>query len=1226
MKFTRITPRGSIAPVSSVTAHSLMCLHLERVLLGERLAPTSSRSTAQNLGSPRHGAVRLRYVIEAALLFTLIFMATASSRAQSTFGSIRGIAQDASGAAIPGTQVTLHSVDENTDRVVETDGSGSYTLENVKAGKYSIRASRTGFADTVLDGITLAARQDLRFDLSMAIAEQATTVQVTSSATEINTENATVGDSKGTAEISQLPLNFRASTTSPLAALATSANVQQDSQGNFTIGGATSNMIGFSVDGISSVNVFQSGVALGVNAAGSNPYPSSEGIAELKVTAFNNNAEFSQVGDVTFTTKAGTNQYHGSLFEYLQNDALNANVYNFAEKAPERFNTFGGSLGGPLSVPHFYNGHDKTFFFFDYEGNRRRTAQAEQYAVPTALDRMGNLSDLASTIPVNTANPNCPVSSGCLVNPATGANATGQPFANYQITTPLSQSSLALLNSYYPLPNASNLGGGLNYQTLVSTPSNTNGFDGRVDHVINSKQQVYARFNWKNLLVNVVNPLLPNDVDTEHDRSFLISHNYEISNSLLNEFRFGFSHSILSPDFAIEGAAAISQLGLQGVDVSHHPTDGGFPSIVFSDGTNFTPIGRDHVGPTQSSTNQVADNFTYTRGRHTVRTGIDARWVRFGVPEIETPSDDYGLFTFNQNIFTGSSFGDFLLGLPNTTYFAVTGPRDNAGGHQIGLYGQDEWRVSDRLTVNFGLRWELLPPFVDANGIQANFDPKTNSVIVNDIIYRKLGGPVLAFLQSFNACNAAPPGVSAPADAGYVVSSSLPCTAVVSNQQEGLPQGLRQTYLRNFDPRVSFAYRPFNNDKTVIRAGFGIFTVTALGQLQNNNESNPQASIFTYTNECTQLSATCTQEGLPSFQFPQVAPPGVAGHAQIGGGEIEQATDPRYRDAQSAQWNVTLEKELTANTAMRVSYVGMNSYRLNVSVNLNQQLPTTVPAPMANPNPIPFSNWGTIFSTENLGHQNYQALELQATHRMGRGLSYQANYTWAHDLSDAQGDAPTAFQGETRYGLADEDRFAINRNRGNVVGTRRNRVLVTGTYELPFGQGRQWSSSSSAVNNILGGWNLNTITLLETGPYLTPTMSVSEDQTNTNPAAADVTVVRPDRVGNPTPAHRTNANYFNINAFAPPPTGAGRVGNAGVGSLEGPGTIAVNSGLAKVIAIREGWRLRFEATFTNVLNHTNFAPPSTDISNPASFGALTTAQTAESAGNRTGQVALRLDF
>lgn len=1162
-------------------------------------------------------SVAMRRLRIGAIVLTVLAMLLCVDHcfAQSTFGSIRGTVQDPSGAAIPDAQVTLHSVDENTDRVVTTDSTGGYSLDNVKAGKYSIQVKRSGFSDTVLNNITLAARQDLRFPLTMTVAAQQTTIDVTSSSAEINTENATVGDSKSNAEIGQLPLNFRAATTSPLAALATSANVQQDSQGNFAIGGATSSMIGFSVDGISTVNIFNSGVSLAAGAAGANPYPSSEGISELKVTAFNNNAEFSQVGDVTFTTKAGTNNYHGSLFEYLQNDVLNANVYNFPEKAPERFNTFGASIGGPLSVPHFYNGHNKTFFFFDYEGNRRRTSQPEQYAVPTALERTGNLSELASIIPINTANPNCPRNAGCLINPATGSLTTGQPFPNYRINSPLSQSALTLLNDYYPLPNATNLGGGLNYQTLLPVPSNTNGVDGRIDHVISDKQQMFVRYNWKNLMVSTVNPLLPNDEDTEHDRSFLVSHSYDFSPKLINEFRFGFTHTILAPAFPIQGAAAVNQLGLQGVNVSHHPTDGGFPSIVFSDGTNFTPIGRDHVGPTQSSTNELADNITWTHGRHTIRGGIDVRWVRFAVPEIETPSDDYGLFTFNQNIFTGSSFGDLLLGIPNTTYFATTGPRNNAGGPQYGFYAQDEWQINNRLTLNYGLRWEILPPFVDVNGQQANFDPKTNAVIVNDNLYNRDGGPVIAFLESFNACNAAPDGWSAPADAGYAPSPSLPCTKVVSNTDEGLPRGLRQTYPFNVDPRVSLAYRPFGNDKTVFRAGFGIFTVTALGQLQNNNESNPTSSVFYYTN----MNASGTQ----SFAFPQVAPPGLAGQAPVGGGVIQQATDPHYRDAQVAQWNVTIERELTSNTTARISYVGMGSYRLPVSVNWNQLKPSTV---SPNPNPIPYPNWGVIYSTENLGHQNYQAIELQATHRTGHGLTYQANYTWAHDLSDAQGDAPTAFQGETRYGLADENRFNISGNKGNVVGTRRHRVLLTGTYELPFGQGRQWSSHSPFVNGIFGGWNANTITLLETGPRLTPTMSVGQDQTNTDPAAMGTTVVRPDRVGNPIPAHRTNANYFNLAAFAPPPVNAGRVGNASVGSLEGPGTIAVNAGLAKTTHIHENWNLRFEATFTNVLNHTNFAPPVTDISTPASFGVLTTAQSAESAGNRTGQVALRIDF
>jgi hypothetical protein len=532
-----------------------------------------------------------------------------------------------------GSTVTLHSTDENTDRTVTSDDTGNYVLENVKAGKYSLHAKRDGFADSSINNIELAARQDLRFTLQMSIAAQSTTVEVSAVSAAINTENATVGNMKNTAEITELPLNSRAATTSPAAALATSANVQQDSAGNFVIGGATSNMVGLSVDGISTVNVWTSGVSLAAGAEGSNPYPSSEGIAEMKVTAFNNNAEFSQVGDVTFTTKAGTNVYHGSLFEYLQNDAFNATAYNFPVKALERFNTFEGSLGGPFSIPHFYNGHNKTFFFFDYEGNRRSTSQPELYTVPSMQDRQGNLSDLAAAgeipilncttsqaqsnpnCPAANINPNCPPGLPCLVNPATGSLQTGQPFSNYQINTLLNQSALTLRNNYYPQPNATTLGGGLNYATLVPTPSSTNGLDGRIDYVINQKQQVYARYNWKNLLVNTVNPLLPNDVDTEHDRSFLVSHNYAMTNRMVNEFRYGFTHSILSPYFSIEGAAAIAQLGFEGVNVSNHPTDDGFPSIVFSDGTNFTPIGRDHVGPTYSSTDELADNLTYTRGK-----------------------------------------------------------------------------------------------------------------------------------------------------------------------------------------------------------------------------------------------------------------------------------------------------------------------------------------------------------------------------------------------------------------------------------------------------------------------------------------------------------------------------------------------------------------------------------------------------------------------------------
>src|SRR5580698_3349814 len=939
-------------PVSPEVAHSFLILQMEMSRVRHDVMEEGTGSRSFN-SEPSRRLHRVQRHVAAAIVLLGCLLLCGTAAAQSTFGSIRGVAEDESGAAIPDATVTLHSLDTNADRVVKTNESGEYALENVLAGKYSLQGSHDGFSNTVINDIALTARQESRYILTLKVAAQAQTVEVTSGAAQINTENGIIGDSKGSKDIGQLPLNFRGATTSPLTALQATSSVQEDSQGNMAIGSATANQIGYSVDGVSTANIFES-------SAQTNTYPSSEGIQELKVTAFNNNAEFAQVADVTFTTRGGTNQYHGNLFEYLQNDALDARVFSFAQKAPKHFNTFGGSIGGPVVVPHLYDGHNKTFFFFDYEGNRRRTSQAEQYTVPTAADRTGNLNDLASTFPLDPTDPTGQRHLS-LINPA-----TGQPYSNNTITN-INPFATALLNQYYPLPNLNAPAGQVNYQTLVPVPSNTDGFDLRVDQVLTSKQQIYARFNRKNLSVNVVNPLLPNDVDSEHDRSFLISHNYVINTRMVNEFRFGYTDSILAPNFGIVGADALQGLniqvgGAQGVNVSNHPADQGFPSIFFNDGTNFTPIGRDHVGPTESKTKQITDNFTYNHGRHTIRAGVDVRWVRFAVPEIETPSDDYGLFTFNQSTFTNSSFGDLLLGLPNTTYFAVTGPRDNGTAHQYGFYGEDQWEVNNHLTVNVGLRYEYLPGFQDAIGNMANFDPATNTVIIPDRLANGMGA-VPAFLQSFNSCSLPDRNMN------------LPCSNFETASQAHMPQSLRQNYKYNFDPRIGIAYRPFSDNKTVVRAGFGVFTVSNLGPLAFNMSSNPTASVHTYQNN---------NNGVPLFQFPQALT--TAQSVQYGGGALEQGDAPNYRDPQVIQWNLTVEREITPSTAAHVSYVGMEGHRQNVTIDLNQIPENTqgynIPSGGWVDPRAPFQNWAQIYQSANLGSTAYHALQAGVTHRL----------------------------------------------------------------------------------------------------------------------------------------------------------------------------------------------------------------------------------------------------
>jgi len=1115
-------------------------------------------------------AVQMLLILACCLLLNFVRPAYA----QSTFGSVRGIVQDNSNAVIGDTQVVLHSSDENTERTVNADASGGFIFENVKAGKYSLRAQHDGFADTNISGISVEARQDVRLTVTLAVAAQATTVEVSSGGEQINTENATLGDSKDNLQMTQLPLNNRATTTSPLGALGLSPNVQTDSSGNIALGGASSSMVNFSVDGISTANVRQ-------NGALQDAYPSQEGIAAVKVTSFNNSAEFSQVGDVTFTTKNGTNNYHGSVFEYLQNQALDAIPYGFSSKSPKKFNTFGFSLSGPITIPHLYDGHSRTFFFVDYEGNRRTTAVAQQFEVPTHNERNGDLTgfDPSLTTPV----------------------------------TKISPTSKALL-THIPLPNV-NGQPGYNYENFQSTPARTDGADIRIDQTLSTKQSVYARFSRKNITSDLANPFLPNDVDSIHNRSFLVSHTYTMTPNLLNEFRFGFTNVTTSVDFPVQGSDALTQLDLTGVNISQHPTTHAFPTFNFSAGTGLTPIGRDKAGITQSRTMQFSDNVTYTLGKHTLKGGIDIRRVRYFDLESFAPafaSDDFGSFVF-QPTFTGNAFGDFLEGAPTTLNFAVSSPDVGGTAMQYSLFAQDEYQMSSRLTLSYGLRWQILPGFQEDGGNLANFDQRNNSIVVPDALAAYLTSQNItpsngAFQQSFNACN--------------LNVTTLPCTKYVTASQDGLPQSLRHTYKGNFQPRVSIAYRPFNDTKTVVRAGFGIFTMTNLGPLSFNNSGNPTSSLHSYSNSNTAGANT------PLIQFPNTAPPSTS--VQIGGGSLDQGVDPNYRDPQSNQWNVTVERELSSNTSLRVSYVGMHTYRLSITEDLNQIPASTTPyvsGTAANPYVdarAPYQNWFSLASTFNAGEANYHAFELEATHRMQHGLYYDANYTYAVNKADNQGDAPSAFAGEVNYGLPIADRFHIQQDLGNVEGTRHHRMLLTGIYQLPFGKSRAWMNTGGIKDAVLGGWDLTTVTLLETGPWLTPTISGSADQSNTNVANRGVTL-RPDVVSKNFYAGQSRAQYFNLAAFSPTPAGAGRFGNAGVGILQGPGTAAVSLGVAKQFHVTEKVHARFETTFTNVLNHTNFAPPVTAIDS-STFGALTGPQTAENAGNRTGQAALRVDF
>ncbi len=1101
--------------------------------------------------------------------FALLLYPATTVLGQSTFGSIIGSVQDASGAVIPNAAIQLTNLNDNSKRQTQSNEAGEYQVLNLNPGMYEIVASSSGFVSTTLTRIALDARQQLRADIKLQIGGTEQVVNVEAEIAPVNTENGTLGDTKKFDQVVELPMNYRGGNDSPLAALVAVPGVQQDSSGNVSIGGGTSAQIQYSVDGASTVNIRQNGGLTNMN-------PSSELISEFKVTQFNNNAEFSQLADVTIITKSGTNRFHGSAFEYLQNSVLDATTYGFDNKPHKAYNTFGGSFNGPVRIPHLTSGPDKTFFFGDYEANRRRFTTPLILSVPTAAMRSGNLNNLPG--------------------PAAVDPTTGQPFANNQIPAgSISPVATTLLNKYVPLPNVdtgTDLTG--NYRFLAPTPANINGYDVRIDRTINDKQQLYGRWSWKNVDSTFTNNLLPTEVHRESNRNLLVSHNYTLTPTILNEFRFGLTFYTNTVDFPISGSDAVQTLGLDGLNLSDVVGVNAFPTFDYSDGTNFTPIGRDKTGTTRSQTLQFTDNVSWIVGNHTIKVGADLRRVRYTDLESFGGSNDFGAFYFNQATFSGNAFSDLLLGLPSKSYIARSGPDTKLHAFQTGVYAQDEWHLSHRITLSAGLRWQALPPFISENNNLGAFDPSNGGFILPDN-----GTARTEMLNSINAC----PGVN----------PALPCAPIEKASKVGVGNGLRAFYAANYQPRLGIAFRPWGDNKTVIRAGFGIFTMTSVGQLSFNT-TNINVGVVTTT-------ANQLPNGQAAFQFPNVAAP-LSPEQSAGTEDFYQNVNLHFRDPQAAQTSLTVERQVTNDISLRVSYIGMDSYRMGQTVDLNQQHASVTPNDYSQG---PYPNWARLLSSENQGNANYKALQTEFNQRLRHGLLFQVNHTWAKNLSNAAGDAPSTFAPEVNYGTPVADRFNLRANRGNVVGTRRQRFIASAIYQIPVGSNRAFLNHMNGIGNaVLGGWEISTVSLFQTGPYITPTTSPSNDTANLNLVFRGA-ALRPDCIGDPIPAHRTLNNYYNLAAFNPVP-GPGRIGNCAVGSLVGPGTAAVAGGLAKTFQLEKSLRMRFEATFTNLPNHPNFAPPPVNVSAPDSFGQITSVQTADNAGNRTGQLALRLDF
>jgi hypothetical protein len=1132
---------------------------------------------------PAHRPRRAPWAVLALTLLT-----SAAAQAQSTFASILGTVRDSSGGTVASAKISVENTGTSAKRATVTDSGGNYSVPNLEPGSYNILMEAPAFQTSTYK-IELTARQVLRIDGQLAVASQAQTVSVVAEAAPvINTEVSNIAETKSGRELVDLPVAIATrstGSTSPMSTLTTQPGVQTDAAGGISVAGSKPSMLSMSIDGISSIGARTAGPLVEL-------FPSFNSIAEIRVSEVNNAAEFGGISDITTISKSGTNNFHGGVFENFQNDVMNARN-TFSSVVPRvRMNNFGAYVGGPVGIPKLYSGRDRTFFFASYEALRLPRAQVLTESVPSLALRKGDLSAYPYAIK----------------EPGTGA-----PFAGNQIPiSQISPISLNVLNYLFPLPNTGAPNSiANNFTENLPTPISSDQGDMRIDQQITSKHTAFARFTYKHRDVIVApspggsptptgSALIGGIATPEIDFGLTVADNYILTPTIVNEVRVGFNGNHTATTYGITSAQIVSQLGLVGIP-QPYSVGANVPNFNI---TGFQQTGGSAYSRSRNNTFQILDTLTWTKGTHAVKFGGD--WRRLsGFYANVFSSSRLGQYSYNGSVvgssgsgFIGNPYAAFLLGIPDKVQLAsVIQPDGDVYANHWAFFVQDDWKVTPRLTVNYGLRWEYHPMFNDRYLNGTNFLPDYTSII-NGVPIR--GAAVISNQEAFKIENP-------------LFHAAIAPTPVLTAEQAGIPESLRYSSKTDFAPRIGFAWRPFADGKTVIRGGYGRFIEASLGSLYSASWGIHTSYVSIFTNTIT--------NGQADLKFPYPFP---ANLAQPGVYDFEQGFDLHYKDPWVQQWNLTFERDLGMGVGVRLSYDGSHGTDLNVQENLNQ-LPANTIGFNAAKNFAPYPVFAKIGIESQGGWSNYNAMTASMNKRSS-SFQFQGSYTFTRNLSNAQSWNPTSYA--TEAGGLVTDRFNLGLDYGNVSFSRRHRFLSTFLYQLPFGRkGLFLKSANGVVDRFVGGWELAGVLTFQSGPFMQVIVPGADPSGTGFQNLIGSGYGRADMVSGVSlyPSTQTWKNWVNAAAFAVPANNIGRFGNAPVGNLIGPGTEAVSLSLMKAVAIRESLQVRIGAQVGNLFNHPNYAPPNVTLTT-AAFGTLSSLQSAEGAGPRQIQLTGRITF
>ncbi len=1129
---------------------------------------------------------RSKRTIACAVLATLGFL-SANLHAQST-ASVVGAVHDTTGALVVGARITISNVDTGFTRTVTTDSSGLYTITSLPIGRYTLSAAQNGFKKAEVPPFALQVGQQARIDLALVPGGSTETVTVTGAAPLIQTETASLDQVVAVQQVAGLPLNSLhvaqligltpGAITSPLVGSVNSGNGGPPKSSNnispglpeASISGGSASHTDYQFDGIVDSEQLYNGLQF---------EPDEDFVQEFNVIANNAPAQYGRGSAIVLmSSRSGTNAIHGTAFEFIrldtpgfQSDAKNYFAAPGTPLASLHQNQFGGSLGGPVMK-------NRLFYFLDYQGTRESIPTTESTQVPTLAERGGNFA-------------------GVLGEAVGNDPYTGMPFVNQTVPAgeldPVAQyflgpncAACALTNHYFvPLPNQPD---NLHYVFSPASTLNVDQGNARIDYSLGKNDMFFGRLSFQDLLAYSPGPTPVSGATSEvqNTRNYAFGYTHTFSPSLLNVLRLGYGgfYSANSPQGL--GTNYTTMSGILGYDQesAQYP---GFPTLNVSNysitsGNDYAPL----INPTHMY--ELTDMVTWNKGKHSLTIGFDLRHYHL---TSTNSAHSRGNFSFNANTYSGNGFVNFLEGLPTSA--SRDFPRDLFGAKILNfpIFIQDDWKFKDNLTLNIGLRYDLSAAPVQDFDQNSNFDMATDQWVVSN--YRN------------NLPNLVTQAIAPTAYAAFVnMPSQLGApTMIISPGSIGLSNNIQSMSKKTFAPRLGVAYRPFGNDRTVIRAGYGLFYDLQSG---NYTVSDALINIPFIWDESRSIPTGATAVS-PSNTFAQFF------NFPIGGSGLPliEEGDTYINPPMNQQWNLAIQRELAPTLSIQVAYLGNKGSHIDIPMPINDN--RWVNGVNLGPQwtNVGFNEGLTNYT--NIASSIYHALEATLEKRYSHGLQFTSNFTWSKLIDNGSFDDST-------IGGAVPVASPIDLNLNRSLGSEDVEFRTTNDviYTLPFGRGMRFGSNMSrGLDAAVGGWRVSAVGTAESG---TP-FSVTEETDPFGSGGSYGTL--PNRLGPGKLASPTISRWFDPTQFAVNPNNSGVLGTARRNILRGPGEDIWDATVMKDIHFTEHEYIEIRGDAFNVFNHPWFAQPNTDIQS-SQAGIITS--TAVSTNSRELQGSLKFYF